>query len=670
MLEITCHCPSSLQHDIPRESLLTFFGKFWQQDLPRFGEVGAKGWSDWHSRMEEKLKGKELNMNYDPTRKTPGIIDVMDEENSMDDVSSSSDSRDMKDYSDDSRHNSDSEDEEDNGAKTLKDKFEPEDDSIVQDRLTRCFSEWAKEEKRLQRDNWLPARDVNEDEDNLERVVFFEDIQKYLCQLTYPDLKLELLYRFLEFLGLQLPGRVSTNSLIAKARSAYMEDAKDQFRLLELVDFPEINSRGIDKNENTQDRRLLKKIDWTLTYTVQPINNEVKRNLLRTILLQASEIYPKESNLQKLRLLLEGSYDIALARQSSKEMLQKNVNYGTIETYALLEQSHNIKRTRKMYNAVLSDAKPSVRKSRPGLVRAFAEFELSQQNENNALSILLSLTNNETFTPVKSTKKKKKQSAALPATTVLKARKVFEDEYVRHKAAIEPQTAKCFVDFTICYALFAYMTTKTRHTDKLEKAELIFKDGITAIAAHEVECERLATAYVHVIRTHCIKLPTPPYYLRVALMFSLRIFPENAFFISLFMESEARSLIAGRMRRFFDEICSNQSSPLLWLFSIRSEIRQGSMHRIRGLFERALAKDSASRNSVVLWKYYLNYELENDTEKAKGVFYRAIQNVPWCKSIWLLGIDKLRMYFSVGQLHDLIKLMAEKELRLESTTPE
>lgn len=45
-----------------------------------------------------------------------------------------------------------------------------------------------------------------------------------------------------------------------------------------------------------------------------------------------------------------------------------------------------------------------------------------------------------------------------------------------------------------------------------------------------------------------------------------------------------------------------------------------------------------TRSSIILWKYYIQFELlEKNLDKARSLFYRSIRECPWSK-----GIEKSR----------------------------
>lgn len=53
-----------------------------------------------------------------------------------------------------------------------------------------------------------------------------------------------------------------------------------------------------------------------------------------------------------------------------------------------------------------------------------------------------------------------------------------------------------------------------------------------------------------------------------------------------------------------------------------------------------------------------------NTDMARGIFYRAIRSVPWAKALWLDSMRRLRPHLTAAELHDILKLMMEKEIRI------
>jgi hypothetical protein len=61
----------------------------------------------------------------------------------------------------------------------------------------------------------------------------------------------------------------------------------------------------------------------------------------------------------------------------------------------------------------------------------------------------------------------------------------------------------------------------------------------------------------------------------------------------------------------------------------------------------------------------MDYETsKGNADLAKGIFYRSIRNVPWAKNLWLDAYRSLRPRMTVAELHDILKLMMEKEIHI------
>lgn len=137
----------------------------------------------------------------------------------------------------------------------------------------------------------------------------------------------------------------------------------------------------------------------------------------------------------------------------------------------------------------------------------------------------------------------------------------------------------------------------------------------------------------------------------------------------------------------------------MWLLAVEAESYRVGDYRIRNVLERAI-KDSSrhlsslfcmyllalpltlfpysNRRSALLWLKFLSHEAARYTPElktftqsssARDAFYRAVRSCPWSKRVWLEGIEVLAKIFDVVELHDLLALISEKELRLKFEMP-
>jgi hypothetical protein len=166
-----------------------------------------------------------------------------------------------------------------------------------------------------------------------------------------------------------------------------------------------------------------------------------------------------------------------------------------------------------------------------------------------------------------------------------------------------------------------------------------------------VQHEWLLTHYLHLLLTHRSAHPMSPALLREALLYALKVFPNNAHFLSLYVGLESKSQLSAQLRRYFDSVLSPPTSsavvpsaaassssasakalssaavavpcapltPATWMFAMSSELaRAGAAHRIHRLFHKALVSGSGQGgvtastgigSCVALWRFFLFYLL-------------------------------------------------------------
>jgi len=277
-----------------------------------------------------------------------------------------------------------------------------------------------------------------------------------------------------------------------------------------------------------------------------------------------------------------------------------------------------------------------------------------------ALHILVNLVSDEPFQPLQH---KHSQLSPPPTTRIMRARR----EYAQRLQAFAQSSDSndTMVHTTVCAVMFEYLNTGLQSACALMDSCLSAAGNHALISLHKQQREQLYQAYIAMIVTHSSQHATPPSYLRVAVGHALSEFPANHLFLSALIASEQRSQITGRLRRLFDELCVPVASPLVFIFAIRAEVmRIGSEYRIRALCERAV-RSNAGASCVALWRMYFLFEVSvNNLDRAERVFFRAIQQCPQSKRLWLDSLFALRDKLQTGQLRELVRVIAEKELRV------
>ncbi|XP_013855359.1 protein NRDE2 homolog [Austrofundulus limnaeus] len=197
------------------------------------------------------------------------------------------------------------------------------------------------------------------------------------------------------------------------------------------------------------------------------------------------------------------------------------------------------------------------------------------------------------------------------------------------------------------------------------------------------ECEALSVQQAALLRFHGSTAVFPLATLRQMLTSALSAWPNSAPMWSMYLQVENRHHSAGRARRFFHTVTRDGSSSVVpRLFAIVAEQQRkqlvdaaqrsccfdkpspllpeiGLSNRIRGLFESAIATETGAHCSL-LWRMYIHFLVsEGKVEKARGIFYKALQSIPWAKGLYM---DAARLF--PEHLQEFVDLMTEKELRL------
>ncbi|KAF3388899.1 Protein NRDE2 [Penicillium rolfsii] len=207
--------------------------------------------------------------------------------------------------------------------------------------------------------------------------------------------------------------------------------------------------------------------------------------------------------------------------------------------------------------------------------------------------------------------------------------------------------------------------------------------------------------YFHVSRNGQFK----PRQLQLVLRRSLDLFPNNTMFLALSMWNEARfsrpdrildPVIyiepdrvaryqeAARASAFAAPVPPQQTPVYSHLFKIyrilcRPDFLGGTIYAARAAFEKAIGDRSnpyspstgkfEACSNITLWKIYILFELDraHDIKAATDVFYRAIRACPWSKELVMLAFERLASEKDgpdFDKLRELYNLLDEKQLRV------
>eukprot|EP01119_Soliformovum_irregulare_P016585 TRINITY_DN4825_c0_g1_i1.p1 TRINITY_DN4825_c0_g1~~TRINITY_DN4825_c0_g1_i1.p1 ORF type:complete len:1018 (+),score=364.02 TRINITY_DN4825_c0_g1_i1:86-3055(+) len=581
LIEFNSECPMDL---IDFRAQIRAFEIFWESEAPRAGDDDSHGWNEWYARNRGKNQQEVYDSTVRPERKE------------------------KKKFSKKS--------EEPEPTVAL-----PE---VPREEEKQVFVKWAETETQIEQANWVPCRPLmgvgtegNLHLEDPDRIVLFDDVRDYTFQMTCSGLKIEVWYRFLEFLGVPLH-RGSTNAENSQIWEKYLSDPEPVYSVL---------SR--------------KEAHWE-----QPsfIADPSLVNMIRNVFRLSMKLFPQDSlllqsyiNFEKIQSPVQAKNYLKSILKNSRWNLQLWNIYGQVEKF-----QRNFEVARTMYNTALKNivAHPE---HAVLICHEFSQLEIQLENKGGAVSTLCSLVDGQVEDIV--------PGMPIPAKTrIAKAKSKFQG-----KLQELGTRNSYFYLWAACYGTFAYLTLG------IEPAVEIFRNSLGILGEGQQQ-EELYTCFLKILQRNSAEISTPPSLLRNNVMEAMRTYPRNELFLAIFLESEARSQISGRIREYFDEMMARDDlSPVVALFAIHSEIsRLGSNYRVRSLFEKAIEKIP---DNLALWRYYLSWEMKV-MGTGRGVLYRAIRYVPGAKALWMDAMSKMSHELNVTELNEIMSLMTEKEIRI------
>uniref|UniRef100_A0A804KRA5 Protein NRDE2 homolog n=1 Tax=Musa acuminata subsp. malaccensis TaxID=214687 RepID=A0A804KRA5_MUSAM len=633
-LEYSLFCPSLTLSSHSKQRL---FDHFWKSGVARVGEDGALGWSSW---LEKDEQNRQNTTSEDSTAETEvggwsGWFELSSKKNvpSKDPIVSVDLPIDNENTEQnlESKENLDTEeippgDDIEALLKKLGIDIDSEPNSEVKD--TETWNKWSKEELLRDSEQWMPIHedsgeigksvslhsDDNLDDDHneqLSRVILFEDVSDYLFSLSSKEAHLSLVFQFVDFFGGKVSQWVSTN------KSSWIE------KVLSLETVPNI----ILDDLRTVFQLVNKRQDPQSHFVLEPLLSHASISLgtstmkfLRNAILLFLDIFPRNHMLEEALLFAEclfvsemksSSCSINPSRVLAKSLLKKDrQDLLLCGVYAQSEATYgNIDMARKIFDMALlsTDALPVILRARQG----FKEQIRSLRN--------------------------------------LWARGSIGE----HSIA-----------FVCAACLFETLTND--YCTGIQVIEEAFSMVLPERRSQSLQLESLWVYYIKVLERHLKQFKFSRIW-KTTLQ-GYQIYPYNPKSFRAMLQVNYHYSVSSKVRHLFDECCQRYPSVIMFLFALSFEIGgAGSEHRIHSLFEKALANDKLQK-SVLLWRCYLEYEanISRNPSAARRIFFRAIHACPWSKRLWLDGFQKLSSILSAKELSDLQEVMRDKELNLRT----
>ncbi|KAG7466228.1 hypothetical protein MATL_G00162580 [Megalops atlanticus] len=658
MLDFTFFKPDSVK-ELPTRQQVEFFEPFWDSGEPRVGEKGARGWKAW---MHQQERGGWIIPN-EP----------------------------------------DDDDDEEEDASEVKDKTWPK------------WRIWLDVEASRESNHWLPWRpdktkgQSEEDCEDPDRQVLFDDIGPSMIQLSTPELRFQLVCSFLQFLG--LPGDCCYGDpswSILLDDLSLLEEGLETDRPLTSAHLQYTGVSPVGHMTTLRSARkqmgLCKQGEEFVHHVLQqisPLCSTQEKSLLSLYWMQYEKLKVMRcvQSRNKKRIRSQGKKSKRLAKRLLKEAENRN-SLALWREYAHLEWLlGNLEEARKVFDTALAlgNTRGLQDPTLCDLGLLYAQLEVEEARgvtpctSSPAVHVLTKLAEGGAYSPF--------TGQVLPVA-ILKARKSYEQAFQIATAGVEQSTesghkgkSHRVVGLAGCFALFQYLTVGIEAAEKVCSQALERLEGSRTSPQGEAateastwgppsELESLALMQAALLQHHTSTTVYPLGRLRETLTAALSHFPGNRRLWQLYLQVENKHHSAGRARRFFHGITKTSQSVVPRLFAIFAEQKRkalvdavqradhygevfttmpenGLSNRIRALFENAVASEHGV-HCPLLWRMYLSFLVsEGNSERGRGIFYKALQEVPWAKGLYM---DAVQLF--PDRVQEFLDLMTEKELRL------
>ncbi|CAN0902207.1 Nuclear exosome regulator NRDE2 [Linum grandiflorum] len=516
---------------------------------------------------------------------------------------------------------------------------------------TSTWARWSEEELLRDSNQWLPVRGKadqiqsgtsdGETDEQLLRIVMFEDINGFLVSINSREALLSLVSQFVEFFGGLMPQGFCTNS------SSWTE----QIQMVEsLPDSISQNLKGVTDLLAKPPSLAGNNLEFLLGGAGDRSKRTDMMKFLRNAILLCLSTFPRNHKLEEAALLAEELSTTktdsstpcrALAKTLLKSDRQDLLLCGV---YARREAAFgNTGHARRVFDMALASIEAlhvDFQSNSPLLYFWYAEMELTnsgtgnEQEPSRALHILSCLGSGTKYSPFERTP---------TSLQLLRARQGFKEMLKSIRSAwvrgsIDDQTVA-----VICSAaLFEELTSGwTAGVEVLDEALTMV---LPERRSRSRELEFLFSHYLKMLLRHRNELN----FSRVwgTVLKGLQMYPSNPELFKTFVEIGNLYTTPNKLRLMLDDYSHKKPGIIVWLFALSFEMaKDGTHHRIHGLFERALESESL-HSSVVLWRMYISYEINVacNLSSARRIFFRAIHACPWYVTTLLLLVRRLNSW--------------------------
>nr|ODN96674.1 hypothetical protein L204_03383 [Cryptococcus depauperatus CBS 7855] len=552
------------------------------------------------------------------------------------------------------------------------------------------MEQWFEAEKHAERIYSLPGRatDLNSEiEDDPFHVVVFDDISPFLFPILLPNVRMHLIYAFMAFMGLPSwpPGlwASATEKWDAYEWTLVESDTKRMEFWPEKPNTKRLmwQTVGGEPMEPIQPASLSHPFTTPVKSWVQSRSTLFAKSgpsgWFRDM--DSSDLDGKDVGFVRnvwqllkdhvadpwfvlLGLALESAVSAKGAIKVAKSILADHRDDLCLwDGYARLEhQRGNTQTARTVYATALQAAiqtRPATGKTSHelDLWAGWAELEFDQ-DEHRCLEVCLMAAGAGEEKTTQLAKADYAATAPKP-TTLLKARQY----YTSLASPIPPS-------HLLLFSLYTYYTSGVESARDV----CLFHADRCELSAQEASYQLLT----RILYRHISRHPSPPSLYRHILEDACHKYPRNSAFLSLYMHSQVRERVSGRVARLTAAMTAGPG--LLWAVWAEAKAAHRTFwdsggdgaERVQFVLNRGISSPHGKR-SAALWLLSVEFQILMGRPKiAKEVWHRALSSLGACKALYLLPFSPLlRPYFSSGELAALAALGVERGLRLRVSPP-
>ena len=582
------------------------------------------------------------------------------------------------------------------------------------------FEAWANAERERMLVSKLPARTLDDvAEDDPYRVIIFSDVKDYLFRLLTAGGVTLLLNAFLSFCGLPpLASEDGGNSQMWWADPFLRDD------LQQILSIQQKNSERIDPFTNSVAPYLMVGTaslfanyeTWFGAWGEDPCSSVAGLDVTwrRLALRQLVDGLVDHDQLTEYVVAFELKINPKAARSYAKALLKKRPSSLLLyNAFALIEaRSGNFEAARRVWSTALSMSKTLSEPEQRNTVLLWQSWIWELLNARlfqEARYVLLSMPQGAIRVDGVS---ESSTATSVDSANILQCQRHLETLLSQSLSFHHTIAA---AHYTELLSLLSYLSTDRTLSEGMSIYSNVLDGPYVQSNPTSTLSELLHQSRARLLHLHATSSPASGYRpsdISLPIAESIKLFPSNTIFLSLYHHHTQRAILMDRIRSTIPTLKSTldraedrgKKSTIPYIFDVWTELNRPSYagsttNSIRAAFERAVDIGAAGRHCVAIWKYYLLWELSlvpiptsstststNSTSinsnrikkgksanapqeplaRAQDVFYRALRACPWAKELYMLAFseEKLRDAIGFDGLRRVYETMSEKGLRI------